>query len=247
MSDETVDPDVGDDVETEVVASEPDAITVDDPTDVESLPQNFKSVRALADSYAHAQRRMNSEMQTRRELEKQLAEYEEYLNEIYRKSEMKNEYDDALATGDYREALALVVQEAQRATREELGVPVDAEVQQALQVQQNAIAEAVTYVENALGQETWQSVAPKLQQHGDVRLNAAVQTGNPAAIANALFDAVNSINTNEKYGVRSTVDMTAQKLAAQSLPGAAGRPSPASADEREWQSIKNAVEPGRYW
>lgn len=224
-------------------------VRVDDVSDIESLPANFKSVEALAKSYLEAQRhfnRLTEQVKEKGELEEQLRAYEEIVLQSQGHAAAQHQYNEALETGDWREALSLTAANTRDMVRRGMGLPdhqTQAVAQDVAQGQQ-ALALAVGYVQKQIGGERWNEVSPKLyenmQAHPEM-FEAAITSADPNRIAVSFLNSINA--------TQSAQTVHQMKIASMGLPGAAGRIPDSSQAEKDWSEIQAAArkEPGQYW
>jgi hypothetical protein len=225
------------------------------------LPENFETPEALAKSYKEAQRKISEESQSRKALEQQVSQYEAMLAQANERPQQQYDpnadpfvaaYETAMENGDYRSALALHAQiaEAQASKVLQQYAPQFEKQQANLQTSQAGIA----------ADYAWQSLEakyPNLNEHREQIVEAiqdnpnlipAERSTDPQYLAKTIEFVYRAVNP-AAFVQGHSVDMTSAKTAAQTLPGAAGRPPAADNGEEEWKRVMAAAKtaPGEYW
>jgi hypothetical protein len=162
-------------------------------------------------------------------------------------------YEQAMEVGDFRTALAIQAQIMSQVADNTIQKSLP-QVQQ--QYQSTAKAQAALVADHA-----WNNLKAR---HGDAleqsrdAIRDTIQAQpwlipeaaqrDPSVAAAAIENVYKIVNPGA-FVQGQPVDQTAAKLAAQGLPGAAGRPPSPDAAKAEWAEIVSASkrEPGRYW
>lgn len=230
----------------------------------EWLPENFKDETAFAESYKELQRTLTTRAQREKELEQQVGHYESLLAAQQNTATPTTQYDPnadplivayetAMENGDYRTALAIQAQVGQAAAQNV--------VQQALPQVQQQYAQSAEAQAALVADHAWNNLKGRygddLEQNRD-KIAEVIQAQpwlipdaaqrDPAVATSAIENVYKIVNPGA-FVQGQPVDMTAAKLAAQGLPGAAGRPPSPDAQKAEWDAIRKAAQndPGRYW
>lgn len=230
----------------------------------EWIPEKFKaSPEKFAEAYTNLERELTQRGQREKELQQQIEHYEAFVAQTQAAQQTPQQtdpsvdyrilaYERAMEEGDYRTALSWQAQinQAQAEAAVQKALP---QVQQ--QYQSTADAQYALVADHA-----WNNVKARYGDDLEENRNAIGEylgkhpgllpedvARDPNRVASVIEDVYKIVT----YGKSSSqsVDMTAAKLAAQSLPGAAGRPPSPDAQKAEWEAIKKAgqTDPGRYW
>lgn len=212
------------------------------------LPAKFRrdsieqSAKDIYRSYKLAEQKITHEGQRRAELERELEEYRAVFADAQNFGAIQGQMDQALNTADWRSEMAAAVTAAQVETRRALGLPGQEQV--AADTQRETLQVAWNLAQNTVGADTWAQLAPfvneRIQADPDW-MKPALQSGDAASVASALV--------NVAAASRQAKSIHEMKLAAQGLPGAAGRPPAQDPAQAEWEAVRRAAEnsPGRYW
>lgn len=227
------------------------------------IPEKFRTApEKFGEAYTNLERELTQRGQRERELQQQIEHYEGLLATAQQPAQQQYDpsadplvvaYEAAYEQGDTRAMLALQAQLASQVANQAVQ---NALPQVAQQYQQSSEAQAGLVAEMA-----WNNLTSRygdgLEQHRD-QIYQAIQdqpwlipdaaARDPQTAARAIENVYKMVNP-AAFVTGTTPDMTAAKLAAQGLPGAAGRPPSPDAAKAEWDAIKKAAEnePGRYW
>lgn len=229
----------------------------------EWVPEKFRAnPEKFTEAYTNLERELTARSQREKELQQQVQHYETLVAQQQTQTQPQYDptadplvvgYEQAMEQGDYRTALAYQAQISQALATQA--------VQQALpqvqkQYETTAEAQAALVADHAWNnlrarygdalEESRDKIAEVVQAQPWLIPDEAQR--DPSVAAAAIENVYKIVNPGA-FVQGQSVDMTAAKLAAQSLPGAAGRPPSPDAAKAEWAEIVAAgkKEPGRYW
>jgi hypothetical protein len=223
------------------------------------LPDNFDSPEALAKSYVEAQRKITELGNEKRGLEEAFGELSAQVEELTAATQQRQQpqpqYD--YSADPYVAAISQAQMEgdyvrAQQLQDQRTAYIVQAAVQQGLQAQQPATqpqgidSEVVAFIADqnlARQYADWEDVKSEVAQtiQDDPLFNNDAIWSNPQLATSALERAYQMVKGSKYLSgeLKTGVDTTAMKIAAQTASGATGRPEPSGPDR--WAEIKNAT------